>query len=144
MRLWSLHPKYLDPQGLVALWREGLLAKKVLENKTKGYKSHPQLIRFHQSRRTLTAINAYLHAVCDEADARGYAFDRTKLSRRNAAVEKIPVPRGQVDYEWQHLMKKLKQRSPADHLRLKKVSRIQIHPLFNRVRGGVADWEVTP
>lgn len=27
MRLWSLHPKHLDPQGLVALWREVLLAR---------------------------------------------------------------------------------------------------------------------
>jgi len=25
MRLWTLHPKYLDARGLVALWREGLL-----------------------------------------------------------------------------------------------------------------------
>ena len=25
-KLWSIHPRYLDPQALVALWREGLLA----------------------------------------------------------------------------------------------------------------------
>lgn len=31
MRLWSLHPSYLDAVGLVALWREGLLARKVLQ-----------------------------------------------------------------------------------------------------------------
>ncbi|HEU5178767.1 MAG TPA: pyrimidine dimer DNA glycosylase/endonuclease V, partial [Burkholderiales bacterium] len=30
MRLWSLHPKYLDARGLVALWREALLAQAVL------------------------------------------------------------------------------------------------------------------
>jgi hypothetical protein len=29
-RIWSLHPKYLDARGLVALWREGLLAQAVL------------------------------------------------------------------------------------------------------------------
>ncbi len=48
MRLWSLHPKYLDRQGLLAVWREGLLAQKVLQGKTKGYKNHPQLKRFQQ------------------------------------------------------------------------------------------------
>ena len=48
MRLWSIHPKYLDTKGLLAVWREALLAKKVLENKTKGYKNHPQLERFKQ------------------------------------------------------------------------------------------------
>jgi hypothetical protein len=30
MRLWSLHPSLLDRMGLLALWREGLLAQKVL------------------------------------------------------------------------------------------------------------------
>ena len=49
MRLWSLHPKYLDIKGLVACWREGLLARKVLLDQTKGYKNHPQLIRFNRS-----------------------------------------------------------------------------------------------
>jgi len=38
MRLWTIHPKYLDAKGLVALWRETLLAKHVLEGKTPGYK----------------------------------------------------------------------------------------------------------
>lgn len=43
MRLWSLHPQYLDAKGLVALWREGLLAQAVLAGQTRGYKRHPQL-----------------------------------------------------------------------------------------------------
>jgi hypothetical protein len=30
MRLWTLHPQYLDPRGLVALWRVALLAQQVL------------------------------------------------------------------------------------------------------------------
>ena len=41
MKLWSIHPKYLDAKGLVALWREALLAQKVLDGKTEGYKNHP-------------------------------------------------------------------------------------------------------
>ena len=43
MRLWSIHPRYLDSMGLVALWREALLAQAVLRGETKGYKFHPQL-----------------------------------------------------------------------------------------------------
>ncbi len=46
MRLWLIPPKYLDCKGLVALWREGFLAKKVLSNQTRGYKNYPQLLRF--------------------------------------------------------------------------------------------------
>ncbi|MGA2330816.1 MAG: pyrimidine dimer DNA glycosylase/endonuclease V [Syntrophales bacterium] len=46
MRLWSLHPGYVDARGLVALWREGMLARKVLQHQTKGYKNHLQLHRF--------------------------------------------------------------------------------------------------
>ncbi len=34
MRLWTLHPKYLDPRGLVALWREALFAQAVLRGWT--------------------------------------------------------------------------------------------------------------
>jgi Pyrimidine dimer DNA glycosylase (EC 3.2.2.17)/DNA-(apurinic or apyrimidinic site) lyase (EC 4.2.99.18) len=49
MRLWSIHPKYLDVQGLLGLWREGLLAQKVLLGETKGYRNHPQLIRFKRT-----------------------------------------------------------------------------------------------
>ncbi|WP_396134581.1 pyrimidine dimer DNA glycosylase/endonuclease V [Cellulomonas sp. ATA003] len=46
MRIWSVHPRYLDRQGLTAGWREGLLAQKVLTGTTKGYRNHPQLRRF--------------------------------------------------------------------------------------------------
>ena len=41
MRLWSLHPAHLDRQGLIACWREALLAQKVLAGLTTGYRSHP-------------------------------------------------------------------------------------------------------
>jgi hypothetical protein len=67
MRLWSVHPSLLDPKGLVALWREGLLAQKVLQGRTTGYRSHPQLHRFRQSGEPLAAIATYLWAVHDAA-----------------------------------------------------------------------------
>jgi len=59
MRLWSLHPKYLDAQGLVALWHEALLAKAVLRNETKGYRNHLQLERFRASSMPLLTINSF-------------------------------------------------------------------------------------
>ena len=37
MRLWTIHPRYLDSRGLVALWRESLLARAVLRSQTRGY-----------------------------------------------------------------------------------------------------------
>jgi hypothetical protein len=106
MRLWSLHPKYLDPQGLVALWREGLLARAVLRGETRGYKHHPQLERFRAHPFPLSAMNSYLASVHAEATARGYAFDRSKIGPVRA-IGPIPVTVGQIDREWSHLLQKL-------------------------------------
>jgi hypothetical protein len=142
MRLWSLHPKYLDTKGLVALWREGLLAKKVLENQTKGYRNHPQLERFKNCTRPLNYINAYLHFVCDEAVLRGYNFDRTKLEKRKTIAIRIPVNVGQIEYEWRHLLNKLKIRSRGVFLMLKNIKRPILHPLFKKTPGGIESWEV--
>lgn len=141
MRLWSLHPELLDVKGLVALWREGLLAQHVLLGKTKGYTNHPQLTRFKQSRNPLGAIASYLRHVADEADRRGYNFDRSKIVNKRF-MSQLPVNSGQVDYELQHLMKKLKQREPERYLLLKQANKIKLHPLFKKVRGGVEEWEV--
>lgn len=139
MRLWSLHPRHLDPQGLVALWREGLLARKVLGGKTKGYRHHPQLQRFQAHDESLTAIDAYLHAVADEADARGYNFDRSKLDAR-IDVAVIEVSEGQLAHEWSHLLAKLAQRNPALHARWRE-AKPALHPSFKSVAGPIADWE---
>ncbi|HLW43123.1 MAG TPA: pyrimidine dimer DNA glycosylase/endonuclease V, partial [Candidatus Acidoferrales bacterium] len=78
MRLWSLHPSHLDGKGLVALWREGLLAQNVLRGKTKGYRFHPQLNRFRATKKPVIAIGTYLRAVAEEAKSRGYSFDASK------------------------------------------------------------------
>ena len=139
MRLWSVHPRHLDPQGLVALWREGLLARKVLHGQTRGYRHHPQLQRFQAHAAPLDAIDAYLHAVVDEADTRGYRFDRSKLATRVDA-EAIDVTTGQLDFERGHLLAKLSVRNPALHQRWRDVD-VDIHPLFRRVPGPVAAWE---
>jgi hypothetical protein len=140
MRLWTIHPRYLDPQGLVALWREALLAKAVLRGATRGYRHHPQLERFRAHASPRAAINAYLAAVHAEATARGYAFDRRKLGPVRK-VTAMPATSGQVEHEWRHLMRKLAGRSPALHRRLKRERHTDCHPLFRRVRGPVAEWE---
>src|SRR6185503_10286768 len=98
MRIWSLHPQYLDAKGLVALWRETLLAKHVLENKTKGYKNHPQLIRFKRLKNPVDAINQYLFFVLDEAQLRDYNFDASKVAT-TFKRSKLTVTKGQMNYE---------------------------------------------
>ena len=112
MRLWTLHPCYLDSRGLVALWREALLAQAVLGGYTRGYTHHPQLCRFRDTPSPMAAIATYLHAVHSEANVRGYRFNATKiLSERNAVH--IVASRGQLDYEWKHLVEKLRARDPS-------------------------------
>ena len=111
MRLWSIHPRYLDSKGLVALWREGLLAQNVLLGKTRGYKNHPQLNRFKNAGNPERAIAAYLHHVADEADKRKYKFNRDKIDGKRGSGN-ISVAKGQLDYEFKHLLNKLTVRDP--------------------------------
>jgi len=140
MRLWSIHPKYLDRQGLLALWRESLLAKKVLSGKTTGYKSHPQLKRFKITGKSLKAINLYLSYIYQEAGERGYKFSRKKFYLPQKFIS-LPVSNGQIKFEFRHLKKKLKQRDRALYNKLRKVKLISVHPMIKVVRGGVEDWE---
>lgn len=140
MRLWSLHPRYLDPPGLVALWREALLAKAVLRGETRGYRHHPQLERFNAHPHPRSAINAYLAAVHEEATSRGYRFDRSKIGPVRQ-VEAIAVTTGQVEREWQHLQRKLALRSPARLEQWADVREPGLHPLFRAIPGPVASWE---
>lgn len=140
MRLWSLHPKYLDPQGLVALWREALLAQAVLRGETRGYRNHPQLDRFKTCLAPLSALSLYLESVHAEAQARGYHFDHGKIQPPMEAVA-LNVTAGQVDHEWRHLLSKLQARSPALHERWHALPQPDPHPLFRVVPGPVASWE---
>lgn len=140
MRLWTLHPKYLDARGLTALWREGLLARAVLRGETRGYRHHPQLARFKAHRTPLAAINTYLRAVLAEADARGYRFDRSKLGPRRGRI-RLRATRGQLDHEWRHLLAKLRGRSPRIFARWRRERSRLAHPLFRVVRGRIEPWE---
>jgi len=140
MRLWTIHPKYLDPQGLVALWREALLAREVLRGRTVGYRRHPQLERFRQSASPRSAINLYLRSIQAEAESRRYRFDHSKLGRV-MSEQRITATDGQMRYEWGWLLEKLRLRNPSDHRGKLFVRNPVAHPLFRIVAGPVADWE---
>ncbi len=140
MRLWSVHPKYLDPSGLAALWREALLAKKVLEGGTKGYRNHPQLERFKMTLNPVAAINAYLQEVCAEARSRGYKFNASRIGNISSDG-KITVTSGQLEYEWRHLLAKLEKRSPEWLMKYSGVASPEPHPLFRAVKGDIEEWE---
>jgi hypothetical protein len=140
MRLWSVHPKYLDAKGLVALWREALLAKHVLQGKTKGYRNHPQLARFKASPQPVALINLYLSYVYEEAAQRGYNFDKSKF-RKSKPIQ-INVTREQIKYEFSHLLRKLKIRDITLYNKLKNTEKVQPHPVFKVINGKIEDWEI--
>ncbi|MCU7850683.1 MAG: pyrimidine dimer DNA glycosylase/endonuclease V [Candidatus Thiodiazotropha sp. (ex Monitilora ramsayi)] len=141
MRLWSIHPRYLDAKGLVALWREALLAQNVLLGKTLGYKHHPQLNRFRETRNPEGAIASYLRGIEKEAKARGYNFDKSKINGRRI-THPISVTSDQIKFEFTHLKKKLKERDHERLLLLTSVQEIALHPIFEAVSGKIESWEI--
>jgi hypothetical protein len=141
VRLWTLHPKYLDAKGLVALWREALLAQKVLRGKTKGYRHHPQLVRFQAHAKPVAAVATFLKAVHEEATRRGYKFDGSKIARIQITV-RLDETEGQLLYEWEHLRRKLKLRAPKILAEHKQISSPEPHPIFRVVTGTVRNWEI--
>lgn len=148
MRLWSLHPSYLDNDGLIACWRHGLMAREAL-GVPAGAQDHPQLRRFRRHARPLAAVEAYLEGIAAEADSRGLAFQGAGTARpapspgtrAGGAPARIPVTDGQVRFEWDHLLAELAVRSPALAVRWGAGTQPILHPLFTLVTGDVEDWE---
>ena len=140
MRLWSLHPKYLDCRGLVAVWREGLLAKKVLEGRTRGYKNHPQLIRFKASKDPIRLINSYLFEILKESEKRRYKFDSSKIES-TSIKERVPVTDGQIQYELDLLNNRIKTRDPEWHSKIRNIDAPELNPVFYQVPGTIEQWE---
>ena len=140
MRLWTLHPQYLDARGLVAVWREALLARAVLRGRTRGYRFHPQLARFRAQPDPVACLNTYLRAIYDEAVHRGYHFDASKLGRA-VTERRLAETAGQLAYEWAHLKTKLRTRSPVWYRQLVRTQEPVAHPLFRIRPGCVQGWE---
>ena len=141
MRLWSIHPKYLDSKGLVALWREALLAQNVLEGKSKGYTHHPQLIRFRDSDNQLSSIGCFLYHVYQEAEKRGYNFDKRKIKIYVNCDSVIQVTTEQLNFEFNHLMKKLQKRDIKTYKLNSSITKVEPNPIFNVIEGEIETWE---
>lgn len=143
MRLWTISARYLDAKGLVAAWREGLLALKVLRGETRGYRNHPQLERFRSAPDPVGVARRYLEALAAEADVRGYRFDRSRLGPETGGNhEPISVASGQIDYELKLLLHKLETRDPSRRASIiAETASIALNPVFRAVPGGIASWE---
>ena len=140
MRLWTLHPRYLDAKGLVAAWREALLAQKVLAGQAVGYRHHPQLARFQSQSNAVAAIATFLEGLDDEARARGYNFNAGKISEKRMRG-RMAETKGQLLFEWKHLRAKLRVRSPQLARRFRGITEPDPHPLFRIIPGPVRSWE---
>ena len=141
MRIWSIHPKYLDWKGLGAQWREALLAQKVLQGETKGWRNHPQLNRFKEHPEPLKAVGYYLLEIHKESKKRDYNYNYSKILEPVDSVEKIPINLGQIEYEYKILMERLEKRTPHKHKENLKIQKIIPHPLFTTRIGPPERWE---
>jgi len=145
LRLWSIHPSYLDWKGLGANWREGLLAQAVLLGKTKGWRNHPQLERFKKHPEPVAAIGFYLLKVQEEATKRGYRYDQSKIVEPRENVSMLEITSGQILYEIDILRGRLSVRAPEKHVELiegeKDPNFPRPHPIFRVVCGDIESWE---
>lgn len=141
MRLWSLPPEWIDSKGLLACWRESLLALAVLEGKTKGYKNHPQLNRFKKHHEPIQVLCNYLHTLVEEADKRGYNFNKNKIPLPFDETLKIPVNSKQLDYEFQFLRSKVLGRNFDEWKWGSYNMTNSCNPIFTVVYGEIEDWE---
>lgn len=131
---------YLDCKGLLAVWREGLLARKVLQGGTAGYRNHPQLIRFKANENPLMSIDIYLTHIYIESQKRCYRFDANKINI-NPASGIMVVTDGQIAFEFEHLKSKLGKR---DRLKLDEISKVKTilpNPIFTIIPGKIELWE---
>ena len=142
MRLWTLHPKYLDAKGLVAAWREALLAQAVLRDRNdwlpKPSSTDPVP--------PLTLTGSKYRVLSSRAACRGkpaWVSVRPRKDRLpRGGRSRLKATLGQLGYEWKHLRAKLAIRDKAWLASLGRVARPDAHPTFRVVPGDVEDWEV--
>ena len=116
------------------------MAQKVLKDLTAGYRSHPQLERFRNHPEPRSAIAAYLIEVWRESQARGHRFDARKIDSAEQ-TSKIQVTAGQLEYEFDRLLCKLRTRDPRKYQELQAIRTIECHPVFEVRPGGIEEWE---
>ena len=148
MRIWSIHPKYLDGKRLVAQWREALLCRAVLEGQTKGYVNHPQFLRIKKHSQPHYLINVFLYEIWKEGKRRGYDFDKSKLmenliGKYGGPLELMDVNDGQLEYEFKHLQNKLVEfhEKYMENVQAFNDEGISPNPCFSIVFGDVMEFE---
>lgn len=151
MRLWSIHPQYLDHLGLIACWREGLLALSVLSGQTDAYKNHPQLIRFKQTDDPVNYLRVYLQNIAEHALIRGYNFNQLKITNNDSEIidmmfkikkfKTMDINNQQIQYEFLHLQQKLFYRDRLKFKNNKVNSLIFVNPMFHVIDGPIEKWE---
>ena len=91
-------------------------------------------------KKSLGAINYYLHNVWMEAMKRSYNFDKNKYIPVSN-IEAIEVTLKQLDFERKHLLNKLKLRDEKKYNEIIVVKNFETHPLFNQIAGEIEPWE---
>lgn len=158
MRLWTIHPSFLDQKGLCGLWRETLVGLKALEKGPGApWYNHPQLARFKVYPNGLAMLAEYAEHVLDEGHKRGYNFNTALLEPYLELYEMnfdgcIMVTKGQFDYEVEHFIRKLASRDEMRYqLYMEKMGprslyqpKIEVfvpNPVFRIVDGPIEVWE---
>ncbi len=131
MNLLSIHPKYLDKQALISLWREGLTAQKVLNGELTLKKESSLLKRFRQSGNPIKAIGAYLSMIASEGARQGCKLNHEKIICPNFDSEAIELDSQQIIFEMNFLKDKLKKRDTQKYRELKQLHYIETNPVFD-------------
>ena len=140
MRLWSLSTRQRLIEWVFSRYGAKVcLRRKCSWDKRRAIDFILNLIGFASENWTAT-IGAYLWAVLDEARSRGYNFDASRIATERLPIS-ISVTRGQLDFERQRLMKKLRTRD-QDRFRILGAAVARPHPILRVVAGGLEPWEV--
>lgn len=148
MRLWSIHPKYLDSKRLVTQWREALLCRAILDGKTKGYKEHPHFLRVKSHSQPYYFINSFLYVIWEEGKQRKFQFDKSKLmenlvQKYEEPLQLMEVTEGQVQYEFDFLQKKFGEFHIQYIKNLQNFNDfgIEVNPCFIKIFGDIMNFE---
>lgn len=152
MRLWSLHPSYLDKQALQVCWADALQALEYYKQERAYMKGitndlspyfYPCLDRFRMTGSPIAHITNYLHGLCDESERRNTPFGRAKLPEFTPGL-RLKVTDGQIAREEKLLLLQLNRRKQTQlWMDLFVAEYVQPHPLFEIVSGPVEPWETS-